>query len=215
MGEIGAPEQLTLIRDFAIIMAVAGAALVLFRRLGQPPVLGYLLAGFLIGPFTLPSPPVRDPEAIRLLADIGLVLLLFALGLEFGWERIRQIGLRVVFIGVIEIALKYSVPWVREACHPIPVFPTVLITLLGINPVLFWFSGNQEVNVFRGFRHPAVINLESGMLQMPLQLSTGQEINIGRESQHSSQGSDWFQIGAGILKAGGVANEYSARFQHA
>ena len=50
---------------------------------------------------------------------------------------------------------------------------------------------------------------------MPLQLATGQEIYIGRESQTSGQGRNWFQIGASILKAGSVADEHSARFQHA
>lgn len=98
-------EEFALVRDFAIIMAVAGAALVLFRQFGQPPILGYLLAGVIVGPFTLPDPPVRDTETIRLLADLGLVLLLFAIGLEFGWERIRQVGLRVIFIGAIEIGV--------------------------------------------------------------------------------------------------------------
>ena len=73
-----------LVRDFAIIMAVAGGALLLFRQFKQPPVLGYLLAGVIIGPFTLPDPPVKNQETIRILADLGLVMLLFGVGLEFG-----------------------------------------------------------------------------------------------------------------------------------
>ena len=96
-------EEFALVRDFAIIMAVAGGVVVLFRKLNQPPILGYLLAGLLIGPFTLPEPPIGDVESIRLLADLGLVLLLFALGMEFGWRRIRQVGLSVVLIGSVEI----------------------------------------------------------------------------------------------------------------
>ena len=63
-------------------MAVAGGALVLFRHFKLPPVLGYLLAGIIIGPFTLPNPPVQNVDTIRLLADLGLVLLLFGIGLE-------------------------------------------------------------------------------------------------------------------------------------
>ena len=102
-------EDFALVRDFAIIMAVAGGALVLFRRLNLPPILGYLLAGFIIGPFTLPDPPIHNVETIRLLSDLGLVLLLFALGLEFGWERIRQVGFRVVLIGVIEMTFMIAV----------------------------------------------------------------------------------------------------------
>ena len=97
-----------LLRDFAITMSVAGAALVLFRFLKQPPVLGYLVAGVLIGPFTLPIAPVRDLDTIRLLADLGLVLLLFGIGLELGWQRIRQVGTQVIFIGLVEMTIMFA-----------------------------------------------------------------------------------------------------------
>ena len=86
-------------------MAAAGVSLLVFRRFNHPPILGYLLAGLIIGPFTLPSPLVKNPEIVRSVADLGLVILLFALGLEFGWTRIRQVGLRVVIIGAIEITV--------------------------------------------------------------------------------------------------------------
>ena len=108
-------EEFALVRDFAIIMAVAGAAVVLFRKINQPPILGYLIAGLIVGPFTLPNPPITNIESIRLLADLGLVLLLFALGLEFGWRRIRQVGFGVLVIGALEIltmiSLGYWVGW--------------------------------------------------------------------------------------------------------
>lgn len=99
----------TYIQDFALIMAVAGIALILFRRLGQPAVLGYLVAGIIISPHTLPNPPVENDVTIQHLADLGLVLLLFGVGLEFGWERIRQIGPRVLLIGVIEITVMLAI----------------------------------------------------------------------------------------------------------
>ena len=98
------PET-NLLRDFAIIMGVAGVGIVIVRRIGLPSILGYLIAGVLVGPFTFDNPIVKDTETIRRLADIGLVLLLFALGLEFGWERVRQVGLKVLFIGAVEITL--------------------------------------------------------------------------------------------------------------
>ena len=97
-----------LVRDFAIIMAVAGGALLLFRQLKLPPVLGFLVAGVIIGPFTLPDPPVKNLETIRLLADLGLVLLLFGIGLEFGWQRIRGIGPAVIMIAVVEFTIMFA-----------------------------------------------------------------------------------------------------------
>jgi CPA2 family monovalent cation:H+ antiporter-2 len=68
-------------------------------------VLGYLLAGFIVGPFLLPRFSIEDARTVRLLADLGLVLLLFAMGLKLGWQRLRRIGFAVALIGVVEIAI--------------------------------------------------------------------------------------------------------------
>lgn len=99
------PEHFALLRDFAVVMAVAGGAVVLFRVLKQPPILGYLLGGVLVGPYTFANPPVENLEHITALADLGLIVLLFSLGLDLGWKRLRSVGLRVVVIGVLEISL--------------------------------------------------------------------------------------------------------------
>ncbi len=86
-------------------MAIAAGGLALARLAWQPPVLGYLLAGLLIGPFTLPNPLISNLDTIGLLAELGLVLLLFGIGLELGWRRIRSVGFRVLIIGVVEISV--------------------------------------------------------------------------------------------------------------
>ena len=102
-----------LLQDFAIIMTVAGIALVLFRFINQPPALGYLVAGIVVGPFTLPligiGSPVHSHETIKTLAELGLAILLFAIGLEFGWRRIRRLGLPILLIGAIEVSFMVAV----------------------------------------------------------------------------------------------------------
>ncbi len=96
-----------LLQDFAVIMTVAGVALVLFRFINQPPALGYLVAGVIVGPFTLPllgiASPVHSHETIKSLAELGLSILLFAIGLEFGWRRIRMLGFPILLIGTVEV----------------------------------------------------------------------------------------------------------------
>ena len=94
-----------LLKDFAIAIAIASVGLVLARAVRQPPVLGYLVAGLIIGPYTLSSPLISNLDTIGLLAELGLVLLLFGIGLELGWRRIRSIGFQVLLIGVLEISV--------------------------------------------------------------------------------------------------------------
>lgn len=105
-------EEGVLVRDFATIMIVAGIAIVIFQWLKQPPVLGYLIAGLIVGPYTLPllnlPAPVTHIESIQTMAELGFIMLLFAIGLEFGWRRIRQLGPRVIIIGTIEIIFMFA-----------------------------------------------------------------------------------------------------------
>ena len=95
----------SLLRDFAIIMATSAVALVVFRWLKQPPVLGYLIAGALVGPYLFTGFTVSNVESVRRIADLGLLVLLFTLGVELGWQRIRRVGFSVIFIAVIEVAV--------------------------------------------------------------------------------------------------------------
>ena len=95
----------TLLKDFTVAMVIAAVGLALARLVRQPPVLGYLMAGMIIGPFTLPTPLISNRETIELLAELGLILLLFGIGLELGWRRIRSIGFQVLVIGVVEISV--------------------------------------------------------------------------------------------------------------
>ena len=86
-------------------MAVGGAAVVLFRLFHLPSVLGYLLGGMLIGPYSVITPAVENEGLIQALAELGLIILLFSLGLDLGWSKLRSVGLRVVVIGALEISL--------------------------------------------------------------------------------------------------------------
>ena len=95
----------TLLKDFTVAMVIAASGLALARLSWQPPVLGYLVAGMIIGPYTLPTPLISDLDTIGLLAELGLILLLFGIGLELGWRRIQNIGFRVLVIGVVEISV--------------------------------------------------------------------------------------------------------------
>ena len=97
-------EEFALVKDLAIIMITAGAVTFVFRNLRLSPLFGYLVAGLLIGPYTFSNAPVENIEEVRLIADLGLILLLFGLGMEFSWSRIRQVGFTILLIAGAEIA---------------------------------------------------------------------------------------------------------------
>lgn len=81
-----------LIRDLAVILAVAGLISLLFQRIRQPVVLGYIIAGIVIGPYTPPFQLVTDLPSIRTWAELGVVFLMFTLGLEFSFRKLARVG---------------------------------------------------------------------------------------------------------------------------
>ncbi|OOG56265.1 cation:proton antiporter [Rhodanobacter sp. C03] len=97
-------HEIGFIRDLAMVMLVAGATTILFQRLRQPVLLGYILAGVLIGPHT-PGMLVADPRAIDDISNLGVVLLMFTLGLEFSVRKLREVGIGVLAVAVGEVGL--------------------------------------------------------------------------------------------------------------
>ncbi|MEO8999583.1 MAG: cation:proton antiporter [Rhodanobacter sp.] len=97
-------HEIGFIRDLAVVMIVAGATTILFQRLRQPVLLGYILAGVLIGPHT-PGMLVDDPRAIDDISNLGVVLLMFTLGLEFSVRKLREVGIGVLAVAVAEVGL--------------------------------------------------------------------------------------------------------------
>jgi CPA2 family monovalent cation:H+ antiporter-2 len=78
--------------DLAVILVTAGVITVVFKWLKQPLVLGYIVAGFFIGPYFPWFPGVADDSNIHVWSDIGIVFLMFALGLEFSIKKLKKVG---------------------------------------------------------------------------------------------------------------------------
>ena len=81
-----------MIQDLALILIVAGVVTLIFKKLKQPLVLGYIMAGFLVSPPMPYTASVVDMENIHLWADIGVMFLLFSLGLDFSFKKILKMG---------------------------------------------------------------------------------------------------------------------------
>ncbi|MBK7877369.1 MAG: cation:proton antiporter [Planctomycetes bacterium] len=92
------------VRDLAVVLCVAAVTTVLFQRLRQPVVLGYLLAGLIVGPhlfFQL----VGDTGTIQTLSELGVILLMLSIGLEFRFHKLIELGPSAAFTTVVEVGL--------------------------------------------------------------------------------------------------------------
>lgn len=89
-------ELAPLVKDLALILVVAGIVTLVFKRLRQPLVLGYIMAGFMVSPQFPYTISVVDIENVKLWADIGVMFLLFSLGLDFSFKKIIKMGMAPV-----------------------------------------------------------------------------------------------------------------------
>jgi monovalent cation:H+ antiporter-2, CPA2 family len=98
-----------ILQDFSVIMIIAGAMAMLSYRFKQPMVIGYIGAGMIIGPHTPPFSLVLNLDVLNLFAEIGIVLLLFVVGMEFPIEKLRKIGRKAFLIALSEALGTFSI----------------------------------------------------------------------------------------------------------
>ncbi len=97
--------ELEIVRDLAVIMTIASAVTLLFYILRQPIVLGYLLVGILISPYTLPFSFIAQIDILKVFAELGIILLIFAIGIEFPIAKLHKISKASLGIAILEIML--------------------------------------------------------------------------------------------------------------
>jgi CPA2 family monovalent cation:H+ antiporter-2 len=95
-------EAIQVIQDLAIVMVVALVMAVVSYWLRQPSMIGYIVAGMIVGPYTPPFSLVTHPGVLSLLAEVGIVFLLFAIGLEYPVARLRSVGRTALVIALVE-----------------------------------------------------------------------------------------------------------------
>jgi len=106
-----------LISDLALILIVAGLTTIIFKRLKQPLVLGYILAGFLAGPNMTLTPSVEEHESIEVWSQIGVIFLMFSLGLEFSFKKILKGGASPIIAACFIMTLMcYLMGWSPINC---------------------------------------------------------------------------------------------------
>ena len=113
-----------MIQDLALILIVAGIVTLIFKRLKQPLVLGYIVAGFLVSPHMPYTASVADAENVHLWADIGVMFLLFSLGLDFSFKKILKMGaspiisaITIIFaMSMLGVCVGHAFGWSKMDC---------------------------------------------------------------------------------------------------
>lgn len=98
-------HHVVFLQDLAVVMIIAAVVSLLFRCMKQPVVLGYILAGVIIGPHTPPFLLINDVHNIETLSELGVIFLMFALGLEFSLKKLTKVGVTALLGALFEILL--------------------------------------------------------------------------------------------------------------
>ena len=113
------------VQDIAVIMIVVAIMLAITFKLKQPMVIGYIIAGMIIGPYTPPFNLIRSPETLNLFAELGIIMLLFVTGTEFPIAKLRSVGrISIAYCScrsvrnALDSVLYSSKPWVRTFMIP-------------------------------------------------------------------------------------------------
>jgi monovalent cation:H+ antiporter-2, CPA2 family len=122
-------EATQVIQDFAIIMVVASIMALISYKLKQPMVIGYIGAGMIIGPYTPPFSLILHPEILNLLSEIGIVLLLFVVGLEYPIAKLRSVGKKALAIAFSEALGTFGLGYVVAQAMGMSLFDSLFLAL--------------------------------------------------------------------------------------
>lgn len=148
----GSMEKIPFLLDLVVLYTFSAVVVYLFHKLNQSPIVGFLLSGVLVGPYGLGL--VSDTETVHVLADIGVMLLLFSLGLEFSLEkllRMRQLVLGTGLAQVLSTVLIVSVVAIYlGVAVPLGIFLGFLLALSSTAVVVKMLMERGEVDAIHG-----------------------------------------------------------------
>jgi K+:H+ antiporter len=118
-----------IVQDFAVIMIVASVMALISYKLKQPLVIGYIIAGIIIGPHTPPFSLILHLDILNLFAEIGVILLLFVVGMEFPIEKLKNIGRKALVIAMTEAFGTFAIGFVVAQSLHYSVYNSLFLAL--------------------------------------------------------------------------------------
>jgi CPA2 family monovalent cation:H+ antiporter-2 len=139
-----------LVQDFAVIMIVAAAMLAITYKLKQPMIIGYILAGMVIGPYTPPFSLIRNVETVNVFAELGIIILLFVVGTEFPIAKLRSVGRTSMIVAVSETIGTLLISFFVAQTLQLSFFDSIFLALaMSITSTVVTVRILEELNMIR------------------------------------------------------------------
>lgn len=172
-----------LIKDLAVILGVASLVTLLFQKIKQPVVLGYILSGLLVGPYTPPYHLVSDVPSLRTLSELGVIFLMFSLGLDFSFHKLKRVGMPAIITGLLEVIFVLAIGIALGKALGWPTYDCIFLgAALSISSTTIIIKAMEEL----GFNHKPFAELVFGILivedLLAILLLAGLSIVVGTDA---------------------------------
>jgi monovalent cation:H+ antiporter-2, CPA2 family len=139
-----------IVQDFAVIMVIAAIMLIITYKLKQPMVIGYILAGMVIGPYTPPFTLIQSVETVNVFAELGIIMLLFVIGTEFPIAKLKSVSKTSIIVGIPESLGTLFIVFFIAQTLGFSFFDSVFIALaMSITSTVVTIKILEELNVVR------------------------------------------------------------------
>lgn len=139
-----------IVQDFAVIMIIAAVMLIITYKLRQPMVIGYILAGMVIGPYTPPFTLIQSVETVNVFAELGIIMLLFVIGTEFPIAKLKSVSKTSVIVGIPESLGTLLIVFLIAQTLGFSFFDSIFIALaMSITSTVVTIKILEELNILR------------------------------------------------------------------
>ncbi len=153
-------ELIPLIKDLTVMLGVASFFTLLFQKFRQPIVLAYLLSGLLIGPYILPIHLITDVPSLNTLSELGVIFLMFSLGLEFSFHKLTRVGMSAVLTGLFEVGVMFALGWIiGEKMHWSPYDRLFLAAALAISSTFIIVKTLDELGLKQRYFSELIVGI--------------------------------------------------------
>src|SRR5688572_25195999 len=139
-----------IVQDFAVIMIIAAIMLIITYKLKQPMVIGYILAGMVIGPYTPPFTLIQSVETVNVFAELGIIMLLFVIGTEFPIAKLKSVSRTSIIVGIPESLGTLIIVFLIAQTLGFSFFDSIFIALaMSITSTVVTIKILEELNILR------------------------------------------------------------------